>query len=120
MHGALRIAAVALALYLLLVVVIYFRQRSMLYFPTHLAPSSALTPWSDGQRTIGFGQLLIAKVQFVLQGSPGFTPAHDMTRRAFTKLDYVPAARGGVQHAVEGCCGGHLAGGGVQRFAHFG
>lgn len=51
MSGALRIAAIALALYLLLVVVVYFRQPSMLFLPTHLARSSALTPWSDGKRT---------------------------------------------------------------------
>jgi pimeloyl-ACP methyl ester carboxylesterase len=51
---SLRIAAVLLGLYLALVTVVYFCQRSLLYFPTHTTPSSALTPWLDGQRTIGF------------------------------------------------------------------
>lgn len=51
----LRIVAVPLALYLLLVTVVYFRQRSMLFFPAHnAAPSTVLTPWSDGKRTIGY------------------------------------------------------------------
>jgi hypothetical protein len=50
----LRIAAIPFALYLVLVTVVYFRQRSMLFFPTHVAPSSRLTPWSDGNRTIGY------------------------------------------------------------------
>ncbi len=50
----LRIVAIPLALYLLLVTVVYFRQRSMLFFPAHAAPSTRLTPWSDGKRTIGY------------------------------------------------------------------
>ena len=50
----LRIAAIPLALYVLLVVVVYSQQRAMLFFPTHDAPSSGLTPWLDGKRTIGF------------------------------------------------------------------
>jgi uncharacterized protein len=50
----LRIIAIPLALYLVLVAVVYFFQRSLLFFPTHLTPSSRLTPWSDGNRTIGY------------------------------------------------------------------
>src|SRR4051812_15791884 len=49
-----RIAAIPLALYAVLVVVVFFRQRSMLFFPTHLAPSTRLTPWVDGVRTMGY------------------------------------------------------------------
>ena len=51
---ALRIAAIPLALYVLLVMVVFFRQRSMIFFPSHLTPSTGLTPWLDGQRTIGY------------------------------------------------------------------
>jgi uncharacterized protein len=51
---ALRIVAIPLVLYLALVTVVFFRQRSMLYFPTHPAPSTRLTPWLDGKRTIGY------------------------------------------------------------------
>ena len=50
----LRIIAIPLALYLVLVAVVYFFQRSLLCFPTHLTPSTRLTPWSDGKRTIGY------------------------------------------------------------------
>ena len=50
----LRVAAIPFAVYVILVTVVYFRQRSMLYFPTHTALSSRLTPWSDGKRTIGY------------------------------------------------------------------
>jgi hypothetical protein len=51
---ALRIAAILLVLYLALVTVVFFCQRSMLYFPTHLAPSTKLAPWLDGKRMIGY------------------------------------------------------------------
>jgi pimeloyl-ACP methyl ester carboxylesterase len=51
----LRIAAIPLALYLVLVVLVYSQQRAMLFFPTHHASSNGLlTPWLDGNRTIGF------------------------------------------------------------------
>jgi len=50
----LRIAAIPFAVYIVLVTVVYFRQRSMLFFPTHAALSSRLTPWSDGNQRIGF------------------------------------------------------------------
>jgi uncharacterized protein len=36
------------------VLLVYFRQRSMLYFPSHESPSTRLTPWTDGSRTLGF------------------------------------------------------------------
>src|SRR5947209_823991 len=50
-----RVAAIPLAVYLVLVVVVYFQQRAMLFFPTHHASSNGpLTPWLEGKRTIGF------------------------------------------------------------------
>ena len=42
-NRVLRILAIPFAIYLLLIVVVYFRQRSLLFFPTHTAPSSGLT-----------------------------------------------------------------------------
>ena len=49
-----RIAAIPLVVYSVMVTAVYFLQRSMLFFPTHAAPFSKLTPWSDGSRTIGY------------------------------------------------------------------
>ena len=51
---ALRVAAILLAVYLVLIAIVFFCQRSMLFFPSHLAPSTKLTPWLDGKRTIGY------------------------------------------------------------------
>ena len=50
----LRIVVILCVLYMVAGVTIYFRQRSMLFFPTHAALSTRLTPWSVGSRTIGF------------------------------------------------------------------
>lgn len=50
----LRVAAISLALYLVLVTIVFFYQRSLLYFPTHDARPTRLTPWLDGKRTIGY------------------------------------------------------------------
>jgi uncharacterized protein len=46
--------AILFALYLVLVTVVYFCQRSMLFFPTHAARSTRLAPWLDGKRPIGY------------------------------------------------------------------
>jgi uncharacterized protein len=50
----LEIVAILLVLYLVLGAAVFLFQRSMLYFPTHHTGSGKLTPWLDGQRTIGF------------------------------------------------------------------
>jgi pimeloyl-ACP methyl ester carboxylesterase len=50
----LRIGGVLLVIYVAFVVFVYFRQRSMLFFPSHTAPVNGLAPWSDGRATIGY------------------------------------------------------------------
>lgn len=50
----LRIAAVLSAVYLVFVVVVYYQQRTMLFFPTHEARFTRLRPWSDGAHMIGY------------------------------------------------------------------
>jgi hypothetical protein len=50
----LRIGVVLAVLYVLILVLVYFLQRSMLYFPSHRQVASRLTPWSDGLRIIGY------------------------------------------------------------------
>ncbi len=49
----LRIVAIPFALYVGLVAVVYFQQRSLLFFPGHGATSTGLAPWSGGSRAIG-------------------------------------------------------------------
>jgi pimeloyl-ACP methyl ester carboxylesterase len=50
----LRAGIILLALYLLLVAVVFLIQRSLLFFPSHETRSGELVPWGDGERTIGF------------------------------------------------------------------
>jgi uncharacterized protein len=54
MKPMLRIIGILFVLYVVVVAFVYFRQRSMLYFPSHNTFSTGLTPWSDGRQTIGF------------------------------------------------------------------
>jgi pimeloyl-ACP methyl ester carboxylesterase len=49
-----RLVGMLLVVYLVVVMIVFFRQRAMLFFPTHLALSTGLSPWSDGKQTIGF------------------------------------------------------------------
>src|ERR1051325_3312916 len=51
----LRILCVLLLLYGGLVLFVYVRQRSLLFFPTHQTEfSGSLKPWMDGTQVIGF------------------------------------------------------------------
>lgn len=50
----LRLIGILFLIYLLLVAAIYFRQRSLLYFPSHGAPATSLAPWSDNGRALGY------------------------------------------------------------------
>lgn len=50
----LRILAIPLALYFLLLAGVYLRQRSLLFFPSHHNPDGPLKPWINGGRTIGY------------------------------------------------------------------
>jgi pimeloyl-ACP methyl ester carboxylesterase len=50
----LRIPALLFVAYSVLLAFVYFRQRAMLFFPTHHALTGGLPPWSDGRHTIGF------------------------------------------------------------------
>ena len=50
----LRIALILLVGYLALVALVYIRQRSLLYFPSHINLLGGLTPWQDGNQTIGY------------------------------------------------------------------
>ena len=50
----LRTVGILLVIYIVLVAIIYFRQRSILYFPSHATISTALVPWLDAGHTIGY------------------------------------------------------------------
>lgn len=43
-------------IYLLIVVLVYFRQRSLLYFPSHRSSPGTLTAWKTGEEIIGYAR----------------------------------------------------------------
>jgi pimeloyl-ACP methyl ester carboxylesterase len=51
---AMQVLRALLFVYIAVVALVYFMQRSILYFPGHGAGSGVLVPWSDGHGTIGF------------------------------------------------------------------
>jgi hypothetical protein len=51
--SVLRIVGTVFAVYMVFVVVVYFKQRDLLFFPTHVACDTMLAPWSDGKHLIG-------------------------------------------------------------------
>jgi hypothetical protein len=50
----LRIVITILVLYAIVVGFVYLRQRSLLFFPTHLSVNSGLRPWTVAGQTIGY------------------------------------------------------------------
>jgi uncharacterized protein len=49
----LRILCILVAVYGLLVLLVYFRQRSLIFFPTHLSDAGNLAVWSENGRVLG-------------------------------------------------------------------
>jgi pimeloyl-ACP methyl ester carboxylesterase len=56
--SVLRIGAIAILLYAVVVVIVYFWQRSLLYYPSHWSSTDLIhrgvRPWMDGSRMIGY------------------------------------------------------------------
>ena len=69
----LRVAAILVVLYLVLVALIYWRQRSLLYFPSHHRPGDTLLPWAEGGELLGFSREVPAPraVWLMLHGNGG-------------------------------------------------
>jgi len=53
-HGMIRVLIIALITYAVVALVIFLRQRSLLYFPTHREARSTLLPWRVAGKTIGY------------------------------------------------------------------
>ena len=85
----LRIVATLVVLYLVIVALIYFCQRSLLFFPTHAAVSTRLTPWSDGNRTIGYCREVpkARTIWLMLHGNAGQAADRDYVLRCLSEQD---------------------------------
>jgi pimeloyl-ACP methyl ester carboxylesterase len=85
----LRIVGILLLVYLVVVVLVYFRQRSMLFFPSHRTPASALKPWLEGNRIIGYCREApnAGTVWLMLHGNAGQAADRDYVLRCLSEHD---------------------------------
>ncbi|HSU55072.1 MAG TPA: alpha/beta hydrolase [Candidatus Dormibacteraeota bacterium] len=86
---ALRILAIPVVIYLTLVTIVFFCQRSMLYFPAHQATSTKLTPWLDGKSTIGYCREVpnAGAVWLMLHGNAGQAADRDYALSRMSEQD---------------------------------
>ena len=81
--------ALGFVLYLVLVAVVYFCQRSLLYFPSRTSPSTTLTPWPDGGHTIGYCRDVpnARTVWLMMHGNAGQAADRDYVLRRMSDQD---------------------------------
>jgi pimeloyl-ACP methyl ester carboxylesterase len=87
----LRVLILLLVLYAVFVAFIYFRQRSMLYFPSHDAEEAGrkLVPWRDGLRIIGYCHEVTnpATIWLMTHGNAGQAADRDYVLQCLSNQD---------------------------------
>ena len=85
----LRIVVILFVLYLVIVAIVYLRQRSMLFFPTHATPHTGLSSWSDGARTIGYCREVTnaRAIWLMLHGNAGQAADRDYALQCMSRQD---------------------------------
>jgi pimeloyl-ACP methyl ester carboxylesterase len=85
----LRIFGILILAYIGLVALIYFRQRSMLFFPTHGVTATRLSPWSDGHSTIGYCREAPNQqtIWLMMHGNAGQAADRDYVLRRMSEQD---------------------------------
>lgn len=85
----LRIVAIPFVLYIVVVAIVYFRQRSMLFFPTHAVPATRLAPWSNGGHTIGYCREVQnpGTIWLMMHGNAGQAADRDYVLRCMSEHD---------------------------------
>jgi pimeloyl-ACP methyl ester carboxylesterase len=85
----LRILALLSMAYVGLVVLVYFRQRSMLFFPSHRALPSGLNPWSDGSQVLGYCREMPnpRTIWFMMHGNGGEAADRDYVVASMSEDD---------------------------------
>jgi uncharacterized protein len=85
----LRIACIVCAVYVLFVLVVYFRQRSMLFFPSHRPGSGSLAPWTEGDWVIGYCREAPnpETIWLMMHGNAGQAADRDYVLRCMSEQD---------------------------------
>ncbi len=78
-----------MVLYLVAVVLVYFNQRALLFFPAHETPSTGLSPWLNGDRTIGYCREVphARTIWFMMHGNAGQAADRDYVLPCLSDLD---------------------------------
>jgi hypothetical protein len=89
LKSVLRITAILLVFYLTVVAMIWFQQRSMLFFPSHDSLSTSLAPWSDGSLTIGYCREAPSArtIWLMMHGNGGQAENRDYVLRCMSEQD---------------------------------
>ena len=87
--SVLRIVAILFVSYMAVVAMTFFRQRAMLFFPTHDSLSTSLAPWLDGSRTIGYCREApnARTIWLMMHGNGGQAADRDYVLRRMSEQD---------------------------------
>lgn len=82
-----RILAIPLTLYLFLVLIVYLKQRSLLFFPSHHNSDGALTPWEHNGEIIGYSRAVTnpAAIWLMTHGNAGQASDRDYVLGCLSK-----------------------------------
>ncbi len=85
----LRILWILVLAYIAFMALVYFRQRSMMYFPTHAAPATSLALWSDGHSTMGYCREAPSPqtIWLMMHGNAGQAAERDYVLRRMSEQD---------------------------------
>lgn len=89
LRRCVKILAPWMVFYVLLCLLVFWIQRSLLYFPTHNAPEGTLTAWVHEGNTIGFARELAnpRTVWFMLHGNGGQASDRDYVLKRLSPED---------------------------------
>ena len=85
----MRILWILALIYVGFLVLVYFRQRSMLFFPTHGVAATRLSPWPDCQRTLCFCREVAnpQTIWLMMHGNAGQAADRDYVLRRMSDQD---------------------------------
>ncbi len=84
-----RMLVILVTLYILFLAAIFFGQRSLLYFPSHVAPTSELVAWTEGGQTIGYCREVPTPrtIWLMMHGNAGQAADRDYVLRRMSRHD---------------------------------
>ncbi len=84
-----RFLGILFTLYAVVLALVYFRQRALLFFPAHTIQSTGLTPWREAGRAFGFCREVIQPrtIWLMFHGNAGQAADRDYVLPCLTEAD---------------------------------